>query len=65
MEGLSAKALPLKDEADLPLADRPVAFTAIRAGLLRVDKQNRFLPAESLTRQDAAEALSRVICFAW
>jgi hypothetical protein len=60
-----ADPLPLKDEIDLPVPHRAAVFMALRAGLMRVDKENRFHPASFLTRQEAAEALYRVIRFSW
>ncbi len=60
-----ANPFPLKDEIDLPVPDRAAVFTALRAGFMRVDKENRFRPASFLTRQEAAEALYGVIRFSW
>ncbi len=65
MKSLSADPLPLKDEIDLPMPRRAAVFMALRAGLMRVDKENRFRPASFLTRQETAEALYRLIHFSW
>ena len=65
IKGPPADPLPLKDETDLPVKDRAAVFMALRSGFMQVDKENRFLPASFLTRQEAADALCRVISFSW
>ncbi len=61
----SDKPVLLNDDADLSAADREVLFAAIRANLVRLGKENRLNPTEAFSRQEAAEALYRVIDFSW
>jgi len=54
----------LADEAEISQARHDSVFSTVRAGLLQTSDR-RFRPKELLTRQEAAEAVYRILDFPW
>jgi cyanophycinase len=65
LENPPFKPFSFADETEVPFANRAAVRRVVRTGLLSLNEERRLRPAASLTRLEAAEALYRVIGFAW
>jgi cyanophycinase len=63
-EHLTVEAVELDDAGEIPEDDRESVFKAIHSGLVKANGA-LFRPDERFTRQQAAEAIYRIIGFPW